>query len=322
MGAVDLVIQVESPLSVARGLQRVGRAGHQVGEPSRGVIFPKYRGDLLESAVVTRLMRDGAIEPTVVPHNPLDVLAQQVVAMTVDRAWPTDELYATVRGAENFAELGRDAFEAVLGMLAGQYPADEFAELKPRIVWDRTADTVQARRDARTVAVTSGGTIPDRGLFPVFLADDGSGEGAPGARARAARGGGRRVGELDEEMVYEAREGEVVLLGASAWRIESIEHDRVLVTPAPGESGKVPFWKGDGVGRPVELGRALGAFTREISELAATKQGQRQGAEAPARPARSRRDGRQQRARLPRRRARGHRSAAHRHDRRAAAVPR
>jgi len=274
MGAVDLVIQVESPLSVARGLQRVGRAGHQVGEPSRGVIFPKYRGDLLESAVVTRLMRDGGIEPTVVPRNPLDVLAQQIVAMSVDRAWSVDELYEVVRQAENFAELGRDTFEATLGMLAGQYPADEFAELRPRVVWDRVAGTVEARRDARTVAVTSGGTIPDRGLFPVFLADDGADHDGP-ARARSARGGGRRVGELDEEMVYEARTGEVVLLGASAWRIDSIEHDRVLVTPAPGESGKVPFWKGDGVGRPVELGRAMGAFTREISELASAKRGGR-----------------------------------------------
>ncbi|MFO7532666.1 MAG: DEAD/DEAH box helicase [Candidatus Limnocylindrales bacterium] len=275
MGAVDLVIQVESPLSVARGLQRVGRAGHQVGEPSRGVIFPKYRGDLLEVAVVTRLMRDGQIEPTVVPRNPLDVLAQQLVAMTLDRSWPLDALYAVVRCAENFAELGRDAFEATLGMLAGQYPADEFAELKPRVVWDRVAGTVRARRDAHTVAVTSGGTIPDRGLFPVFLAEDGAAVEPGAARARSARGGGRRVGELDEEMVYEARAGEVILLGASAWRIESIEHDRVLVTPAPGEPGKVPFWKGDGVGRPVELGRALGAFTREISELAASGGGGR-----------------------------------------------
>ncbi len=276
MGAVDLVIQVESPLSVSRGLQRVGRAGHQVGEPSRGVIFPKYRGDLLESAVVTRAMRDGAIEPTVVPHNPLDVLAQQIVATTVDRSWTVDELFDLVRRAENFSELGRDTFEAVLGMLAGQYPADEFAELKPRIVWDRVSGTVEARKDARTVAVTSGGTIPDRGLFPVFLADDAPETDGP-VRARG-RGGGRRVGELDEEMVYEARTGEVVLLGASAWRIDSIEHDRVLVTPAPGESGKVPFWKGDGVGRPVELGRALGAFTREISEEAGAKRGGRKRA--------------------------------------------
>ena len=190
MGAVDLVIQVESPGSVARGLQRVGRAGHQVGEPSRGVLFPKYRGDLLETAVVTRLMHEGAIETTVVPRNPLDVLAQQLVATTVDRAWPVDDLYALTRRAENFAELGRDVFEATLGMLAGHYPADEFAELRPRVVWDRVAGTVQARRDARTVAVVSGGTIPDRGLFPVFLVDEGTrsrrwADAVPGPRDRA-----------------------------------------------------------------------------------------------------------------------------------------
>jgi ATP-dependent Lhr-like helicase len=280
MGAVDLVIQVESPLSVARGLQRVGRAGHQVGEPSRGVIFPKYRGDLLECAVVTKLMHEGAIEPTVIPRNPLDILAQQLVATTAEHAWSSDELFALARRAENFAELGRDAFEATLGMLAGQYPADEFAELKPRVIWDRVANTVQARRDARTVAVTSGGTIPDRGLFPVYLADDTPGDAdvGPGTRARAARSGGRRVGELDEEMVYEARAGEVILLGASAWRIESIGHDRVTVTPAPGEPGKIPFWKGDGVGRPVELGRELGRFTREIAEQASRGEAGREAA--------------------------------------------
>ncbi|HMJ80582.1 MAG TPA: DEAD/DEAH box helicase [Candidatus Dormibacteraeota bacterium] len=266
MGAVDLVVQVESPLSVARGLQRIGRAGHQVDEPSRGVIFPKYRGDLLEVAVVTKAMHEGAIESTVLPRNPLDVLAQQLVATAADRAWPVDELYGLVRRAENFAELGRDAFEATLGMLAGQYPADEFAELRPRLVWDRVAGTVHSRRDARTVALTSGGTIPDRGYFGVFLEADG--DGAP-TRARSGReAGGRRVGELDEEMVYEARAGEVILLGASAWRIERITHDRVLVSPAPGEPGKIPFWKGDGVGRPVELGRALGAFTRRMGEAA------------------------------------------------------
>jgi ATP-dependent helicase Lhr and Lhr-like helicase len=271
MGAVDLVIQVESPLSVARGLQRVGRAGHRVGEPSRGVIFPKYRGDLLEAAVVTRRMHDGAIETTTIPRNPLDVLAQQVVAMAVERPWPVEELYALVRRAESYAELAREPFEATLGMLAGQYPSDEFAGLRPRLVWDRVAGTVRARGDARTLAVVSGGTIPDRGLFGVFLAVDGEGDVAgPVARARSARGGGRRVGELDEEMVYETREGEVILLGASAWRVESIGHDRVLVSPAPGEPGKVPFWKGDSVGRPVELGRALGAFTREVSELDAS----------------------------------------------------
>ena len=202
MGAVDLVIQVESPLSVARGLQRIGRAGHRVGEPSRGVIFPKYRGDLLETAVVTRLMHEGTIEPTVVPRNPLDVLAQQLVAMTLDRVWPVDELLGVVRRAESYADLSVEAFEATLGMLAGQFPADEFAELRPRLVWDRTARTVQARRDARTVAVTSGGTIPDRGLFPVFLSADAA---ARGVRPRDARPGStqrrapcRRAGRGDD----------------------------------------------------------------------------------------------------------------------------
>ncbi len=271
MGAVDLVIQVESPGSVARGLQRIGRAGHSVGEPSTGVIFPKYRGDLLECAVVTRRMIGGEIEPTVIPHNPLDVLAQQIVATAAERRWGVDELFALVRRAENFAELGRDSFDATLAMLAGQYPGDEFADLRPRVVWDRAAGTVESRRDARTVAVISGGTIPDRGLFGVYLAGDAVDDGSPGSavRARSARGGARRVGELDEEMVYEARQGEVILLGASAWRIEEITRDRVLVSPAPGQPGKIPFWKGEGPGRPVELGRALGEFTRLIAAQAA-----------------------------------------------------
>ena len=322
MGAVDLVIQVESPLSVARGLQRVGRAGHNVGEPSRGVIFPKYRGDLLECAVVTKLMHEGAIEPTVIPRNPLDVLAQQLVATTAERAWAADELFALVRRAENFAELGRDAFEAVLGMLAGQYPADEFAELKPRVIWDRVAGTVAARRDARTVAVISGGTIPDRGLFPVYLADDGRADVRPGTRARAARTGGRRVGELDEEMVYEARAGEVILLGASAWRIESIGHDRVTVTPAPGQPGKIPFWKGDGVGRPVELGRELGASrARSPRRRRRGRRRRRARRAAGSRAARPRRAGRHQPARVPRRGAGGDRGPAHRSHDRAPALP-
>jgi ATP-dependent Lhr-like helicase len=242
MGAVDLVIQVEAPTSVASGLQRIGRAGHQVGQPSRGVIFPKYRGDLLEAAVVTRRMHEGAIETTRVPRNPLDVLAQQIVATTADRAWPLDDLFDLVRRAENYAELGRDAFESVIGMLAGDYPSDEFAELRPRLVWDRVAGTVQARRDARTVAITSGGTIPDRGLFGVYLADDG--DLTATERAMASRARGRRVGELDEEMVYEAREGEVILLGASAWRIESITHDPGPRLPGARRAGQDPVLEG------------------------------------------------------------------------------
>jgi ATP-dependent Lhr-like helicase len=251
MGAVDLVIQIESPSSVASGLQRVGRAGHQVGEPSRGVIFPKFRGDLLEAAVVTARMHEGAVEETKLPRNPLDVLAQQLVAMTVREAWSADELFDTVRRAGPYETLTRDAFEAVLGMLAGAYPSDEFAELKARVVWDRETGRVEGRRDARTVAVTSGGTIPDRGLYPVFLVGE---AGTPG----------RRVGELDEEMVYESRVGEVIALGATSWRIEEIRPDRVVVSPAPGVPGKIPFWHGDGLGRPIELGRAIGAFVREL----------------------------------------------------------
>ncbi len=254
MGAVDLVIQVESPTSVARGLQRVGRAGHQVGAPSKGVIFPKYRGDLLECAIVTRRMHEGQIEATRIPRNPLDVLAQQIVAMTVMDRWTGDEILATVTRAAPYETLTREVLDGVLGMLAGAYPSDEFAELKPRVVWDRVTDTIEGRRDARVVAVTSGGTIPDRGLFGVFMVGE---AGTPG----------RRVGELDEEMVYELRagmHGDVIVLGASSWRVEEIGHDRVTVSPAPGVPGKLPFWKGDAVGRPIELGRALGAFTGEL----------------------------------------------------------
>jgi ATP-dependent helicase Lhr and Lhr-like helicase len=253
MGAVDLVVLVESPTSVASGLQRVGRAGHRVGEPSKGIVFPKYRGDLLEAAVVTRRMHAGAIETTVLPRNPLDVLAQQLVAMTVMDDWTVAQLLETVTRAAPFESLSRDALEAVLGMLAGAYPSDEFAELKARVAWDRVTDVVTGRRDARVVAVTSGGTIPDRGTFGVFLAGE---AGTPG----------RRVGELDEEMVYELRagmHGDVIVLGASSWRVLDITPDRVIVEPAPGVPGKLPFWKGDAVGRPIELGRAIGAFIRE-----------------------------------------------------------
>ncbi len=247
MGAVDLVVQVESPTSVASGLQRIGRAGHSVDAVSEGKIFPKFRGDLVEAAVVVERMRAGAIESTRVPRNPLDVLAQQIVATCVEGPWRVDDLYALVRRAYTFATLPRSLFEGVLDMLAGRYPSDEFAELKPRLIWDRAEGTVVARNDARVVAITSGGTIPDRGLYGAFL-----GEGGP------------RVGELDEEFVYESRPGETFVLGASTWRIESVTPQKIIVSPAPGEPGKMPFWHGDAVGRPVELGRALGAFARKI----------------------------------------------------------
>jgi ATP-dependent Lhr-like helicase len=270
MGAVDLVLQIESPKSVARGLQRIGRAGHGVGDVSKGRIFPKFRGDLLECAVVCRRMREGAIEPTVVPRNALDVLAQQVVAIAASAedaaavetaaagepagsqssgsdqrgSVSVDDLHALVTRTHSYSELPRALLENVLDMLDGRYPSTEFGELRARIVWDRLAGRIRARKGARQLATANAGTIPDRGLYAVTLPD------------------GRRVGELDEEMVYEARPGQVFLLGASSWRIEEIGRDRVIVTPAPGVPGAVPFWKGDGIGRPKELGEAIGAFAR------------------------------------------------------------
>ena len=254
MGAVDLVIQVESPGAVSRGLQRIGRAGHQVGEPSKGSIYPKHRGDLLEAAVVVRRMLDGQIESTRYLRNPLDVLAQQIVAHTSARGeTPVGDLAALVRRSANFAELSDEQFANTLDLLAGRYPSEEFSELRPRVVWNRVTDTVRARDGSKRLAVTSGGTIPDRGLFGVFLPD------------------GTRVGELDEEMVYESRPGETFVLGASTWRIEDITFQKVTVTPAPGEPGKMPFWHGDRPGRPLELGRALGAFVRELRELPPAK---------------------------------------------------
>ncbi|MEV5767216.1 DEAD/DEAH box helicase [Micromonospora sp. NPDC052213] len=249
MGAVDLVVQIEAPPSVAAGLQRVGRAGHQVGAVSRGVVFPKHRGDLLSCTVVAERMGGGAIEELHYPRNPLDVLAQQIVAMVALEPWHVGDLAVLVRRAAPFAELPDSALHAVLDMLSGRYPSTAFAELRPRLVWDRATDTLTGRPGAQRLAVTSGGTIPDRGLFGVFLA---------GAE-RAAR-----VGELDEEMVYESRVGDVFLLGSSSWRIEEITPDRVLVSPAPGQAAKMPFWKGDQLGRPVELGRAIGARVRAL----------------------------------------------------------
>ena len=260
MGAVDLVIQVESPPSVASGLQRVGRAGHQVGEISQGILFPKHRADLLHSAVTVERMLAGKIEPLSIPANPLDILAQQTVAATALEPLDVDTWFETVRRSAPFLALPRSAYDATLDLLAGRYPSDEFAELRPRIIWDRTAGTITGRPGAQRLAVTSGGTIPDRGLFGVFII----GSEDAGSTAQASKGG-RRVGELDEEMVYESRVGDVFALGATSWKIEDITFDRVLVSPAFGQPGKLPFWKGDSLGRPVELGRALGAFIREIS---------------------------------------------------------
>src|SRR6476619_2844247 len=253
MGAVDLVLQVEAPPSVASGLQRIGRAGHQVDEISKGVLFPKHRTDLIGCAVTVKRMLSGEIETMRVPTNPLDVLAQHTVAACALEPLDADRWFDAVRRSAPFATLPRSAFEATLDLLSGKYPSTEFAELRPRLVYDRDAGTLTARPGAQRLAVTSGGAIPDRGLFTVYLATDSE---KPS-----------RVGELDEEMVYESRPGDVISLGATSWRITEITHDRVLVIPAPGEPARLPFWRGDGVGRPVELGAAIGAFTGELARL-------------------------------------------------------
>ncbi|WP_137145493.1 ATP-dependent helicase [Mycolicibacterium sp. CR10] len=255
MGAVDLVIQVETPPSVASGLQRVGRAGHQVGEISQGVLFPKHRTDLIGCAVSVQRMLAGQIETMKVPANPLDVLAQHTVAACALEPVNADAWFDTVRRSAPFATLPRSAYEATLDLLSGKYPSTEFAELRPRIVYDRDTGTLTARPGAQRLAVTSGGAIPDRGLFTVYLASSADSEKPS------------RVGELDEEMVYESRPGDVISLGATSWRITEITHDRVLVVPAPGEPARLPFWRGDGVGRPAELGAAIGAFTGELARL-------------------------------------------------------
>ncbi|HYM61945.1 MAG TPA: helicase-related protein, partial [Thermoanaerobaculia bacterium] len=250
MGAIDLVIQIEAPPSIASGMQRIGRASHQVGTVSEGIIFPKYRGDLVACAAVTNAMHGGRIEPIRYPRNPLDVVAQQIVAMVSMDGWSVDELFDTIRGAAPFAELSRNVFDGVLDMLSGLYPSDEFAELRPRVTWDRVSGTISARAGAKRVAILNGGTIPDRGMYGVFLA--------------GADKGSARVGELDEEMVFESRPGETFMLGASTWRIDEITHDRVIVTPAPGEPGKMPFWKADAPGRTVPFGEEIGALVREL----------------------------------------------------------
>jgi len=269
MGAVDLVIQIESPPSVASGMQRIGRAGHSVDAVSEGVLFPKYRADLVACAAVTRAMHEGHIESTRFLRNPLDVLCQQIVAIVANPPRkpgkrgkivqaqmpevPVDFLYDLVRSAAPFGGLTRSSFESVLDLLSGRYPSDEFAELRPRLTWDRIRNVVSAREGAARLAILNAGTIPDRGLYGVFLAH--------------TEGKSVRVGELDEEMVFESHPNDTFILGASTWRIEDITHDRVLVVPAPGEPGKMPFWKGDGPGRPLEFGRRIGALVRELRAL-------------------------------------------------------
>ncbi|MCA9188223.1 MAG: DEAD/DEAH box helicase, partial [Planctomycetales bacterium] len=252
MGAVDLVVQIEAPPSIASGIQRVGRSGHQVGAPSTGIIFPKYRGDLLACTAAVRRMHDGEVEETFYPRNPLDVLAQQIVAMAAMETCTFDALYRVARGSAPFADLPRSAFEGILDLLSGRYPSSEFNELRPRVNWDRISGEVSSRRGAQRLAITNAGTIPDRGLYGVFLLGT---EEQPGSR----------VGELDEEMVFETRAGDVFLLGASSWRVLDITHDRVIVEPAPGEPGKMPFWRGDGPGRPLEFGRAIGELSRILA---------------------------------------------------------
>ncbi|MFW0796050.1 ATP-dependent helicase [Gordonia sp. CPCC 205515] len=250
MGAVDLVIQVEAPPSVANGLQRIGRAGHQVGEISQGVLYPKHRTDLIHCTVTVERMLDGAIEELRVPQNPLDILAQQTIAAAAIDDLDVEHWFDVVRRAAPYRELARGVYEATLDLIAGRFPSDEFAELRPRVTWDRDTGTLSGRRGAQRLAVTSGGSIPDRGLFGVFMVGEKS----------------TRVGELDEEMVYESRVGDVFALGATSWRIEDITHDRVLVTPAPGQPGRLPFWIGDSVGRPAELGAAIGKFTGAVAD--------------------------------------------------------
>ena len=255
MGAIDLVVQIESPPSVASGMQRVGRASHQVGAVSNAVIYPKFRADLLACAAITRAMYEGKVESVHYPRNALDVLAQQIVSTVATEPWRLEDLYSMVRSAAPFAELSRTVFENVLDMLSGRYPSEEFAELRPRITWDRVTNRLTARQGAKRIAILNGGTIPDRGLYGMFLS--GATKGA-------------RVGELDEEMVFESRVGETIVLGASSWRIEEISHDRVIVSPAPGEPGKMPFWKGDAPGRPAEFGRHIGEMTRELLRIPRT----------------------------------------------------
>ncbi len=271
MGAIDLVVQIEAPPSVSSGMQRIGRAGHQVDAVSNGIIFPKFRADLLACAAATGAMQRAQVEAVRYPRNPLDVLAQQMVASIAMEPMSSGELFAIMRRAAPFAALSVASFESVLDLLSGRYPSDEFAELRPRITWDRATQRLTPRQSAQRIALVNGGTIPDRGLYGVFLA---------GAEKPT------RLGELDEEMVFESKPGETIILGASTWRITEITHDRVLVSPAPGEPGKMPFWHGDGPGRPAEFGQQIGALARELFANARARGLHQAGRRSLARPQR------------------------------------
>lgn len=254
MGAVDLVIQISAPPSIASGVQRIGRSGHSVGAVSQGIIFPRYRGDLLACAAASDRMLNGKVEATFYPRNPLDVLAQQIVAIVSEGPIPADAVFRLILSSAPFADLPRSSYEGVLDLLSGRYPSDEFHELRPRINWNRISRELSPRDGSQRIAILNAGTIPDRGLYGVFLL---SKEGEPNSR----------VGELDEEMVHEIHPGDVFLLGASSWRVIEITQDRVLVTPAPGEPGRMPFWKGEGSGRPLEFGQAIGSLARRLLDL-------------------------------------------------------
>ena len=255
MGSIDIVLQVAPPPSVASGLQRVGRADHRVGGRPRGTIYPIERTQLIDAVVAAEGMRAGAIERTVLVTNALDVLAQQTVAAASIEDVDADAWYATVRRAAPYAGLPRAAFDSVLELLSGGFASADLADLAPRLTWDRDSGTLTARPGAQRAAVTASGTIPDRGAFPVVLPEG------------AQDGGRRRVGELDEEMVNETAVGDIITLGTTSWRVREIGADRVVVDPAPGRSARLPFWRGEGPGRPAATGAAKGAFLREAAGL-------------------------------------------------------
>ena len=248
IGSVDLVIQLQSPKRVSAALQRVGRAGHTLGVASRGVLVPTFRDDAMEIAAIVAAMRGGEVEPTRVVQNALDVLAQVIVAAVSVDDWSANDLYDLVRQSYPYHRLTRSAFDEVLSMLSGKYPSDIASELEARVTWDRVTDRVTGDRAARMTAVISGGTIPDRGLYTVNLPDR------------------TRLGELDEEFVHESRVGDVFQLGSTTWRIAAIEHDRVIVNPAPGMAARMPFWHGEYGARSLELSHRVGELRRELSE--------------------------------------------------------